>query len=70
MAQEAQRRDKSLDDLVDSYTALEAGEITKEAPRPLRYLNYAHTPENIKKFLKGFLSVSIYSSYYCNTFKR
>lgn len=46
----------TVDDLVDHYTMQSTGEIFSFAPAPLRYLNYAYTPENIKKFTKGFLS--------------
>ena len=53
---EAQRRGITVDDLVDQYTMQSTGEIFDFAPAPLRYLNYAYTPENIKKFTKGFLS--------------
>ena len=58
MLQEAQRRGISIDDLVDQYTMQSTGEIFNFAPAPLRYLNYAYTPENMKKFIKGFLSLS------------
>ena len=48
----------TVDDLVDHYTMQSTGEIFSFAPAPLRYLNYAYTPENLKKYLKGFLSVA------------
>ena len=56
--QEAQRRGMSVDELVDYYTMQSTGEIFDFAPEPLQYLNYAYTPDNIKKFIKNFLSVS------------
>ena len=33
------------------------GEIVKTAPLNLRHLNVSYTPDNIKKFMKNFLSI-------------
>ena len=70
MLQEAQRRGISVDDLVDQYTMQSTGEIFGHAPASLRYLNYAYTPEDIKKFIKKFLSVSVPISFGTKTYNQ
>lgn len=47
----------SIDEYVDFCTS-PGGEIYGASPKPIKYLNYAFTPDNMKKFLKGFLSIS------------
>ena len=55
--QDAERRGMSIDEYVDFCTS-PGGEIYGASPKPIKYLNYAFTPDNMKKFLKGFLSIS------------
>ena len=57
IVQDAERRGMSVDDYIDFCTS-PGGEIYRAAPTPIKYLNYVFTPENMKKFLKGFLSIS------------
>ena len=64
--QDAERRGMSIDEYVDFCTS-PGGEIYNSAPKPIRYLNYAYTPENMKKFLKGFLSISAPTTLLTNT---
>ena len=56
LIQRAKREGISTDELVDKFTI--KGEIDKsqKAPSALKELNAVYTPENIKKFLKNFLS--------------
>lgn len=56
MMQEAKRRGISTDELVDMYTI--EGHIYGEAPDQLVDLGMSYTPENLKKYLKGFMSVA------------
>lgn len=56
MLQEAKRRGISTDELVDMYTVED--ELMGEAPKGLLELSRVYTPENLKKYLKGFLSVA------------
>lgn len=56
MYQEAQRRGLTTDQLVDMYTV--EGDILGEAPQSLRDLGMVYTPDNLKKYLNGFLSIS------------
>lgn len=56
MTQEAKRRGISTDELVDMYTVED--ELMGEAPKGLLELSRVYTPENLKKYLKGFLSVA------------
>lgn len=58
MLQEAQRRGMTIDEFVDYYTMQSTGEIFDFAPSSLKFMNYAYTPENLKKYLKGVLSIS------------
>lgn len=48
----------STDEFVDAYT-ITNGEISKKASRQLRQLGYVLTPENIKKYLRNFISVGM-----------
>lgn len=54
----AKDRGMSTDEFVDTYTTTN-GEISKKASRQLRQLGYVLTPENIKKYLRNFLSVGM-----------
>lgn len=54
----AKDRGMSTDEFVDAYTTTN-GEISKKASRQLRQLGYVLTPENIKKYLRNFLSVGM-----------
>ena len=56
MLQEAKRRNLSIDDFVDSFTNNNV--IVDNAPENLRCLGLSYTPENIKKFMKNFLSIT------------
>lgn len=56
LVQEAKRRGISTDELVDMYTI--EGDILGDAPKALRELNMVYTPENLKKYVNGFLSIS------------
>lgn len=56
MIQEAKRRGISTDELIDMYTV--EGELLGEAPGQLLGLSKVYTPENLKKYLKNFLSVA------------
>lgn len=54
----AKDRGMSTDEFVDTYTTTN-DEISKKASRQLRQLGYVLTPENIKKYLRNFLSVGM-----------
>lgn len=55
--QQIKNKGVSIDDFVDSYT--NNGKIVKKAPDQLRQLGYVLSPENIKKYIKNFLSISM-----------
>lgn len=55
--QQIKKEGMSIDDFIDSYTS--NGKIVKKASRQLKQLSYVLTPENIKKYLRNFLSVSM-----------
>lgn len=55
--QQIKNKGVSIDDFVDSYT--NNGKIVKKAPDQLKQLGYVLSPENIKKYLKNFLSISM-----------
>lgn len=55
--QQIKNKGVSIDDFVDSYT--NNGKIVKKAPDQLKQLGYVLSPENIKKYIKNFLSISM-----------
>lgn len=55
--QQIKKEGMSIDDFIDSY--ISNGKIVKKASRQLKQLSYVLTPENIKKYLRNFLSVSM-----------
>lgn len=57
MYQEAVRRNMTTNQLVDMYT--KNGIISSEAPKQLRSLGKVYKPQDMKKFLNHFLSLSV-----------
>lgn len=55
--QQIKNEGMSIDDFIDSYTS--NGKIIKKASHQLRQLGYIMTPDNIKKYLRNFLSVGM-----------
>lgn len=55
--QQIKNEGMSIDDFIDSYTS--NGRIIKKASHQLRQLGYIMTPDNIKKYLRNFLSVGM-----------
>lgn len=53
--QQIKNKGVSIDDFVDSYT--NNGKIAKYAPEQLREIGEILTPDNIKKYLRNFLSI-------------
>lgn len=56
MMQEAKRQGLTIDQFVDKY--LKNDKVASGTPEQLEYLSYIYKPEELKKFMKGFLSVT------------
>ena len=56
MMQEAQRQGLSIDQFIDKY--IKNGKAVNSTPIQLEYLSYVYKPDELKKFMKKFLSAA------------